>query len=150
MNPAKLLHTAHSLTELFLLFLLFLLTRVSLKLRTISLRLGAASLTCGCNARLCALEVLANSISISQRGKQMLMKLGGSSLLVEILLVATEGSAGEEKVSERAFWKTSVLAMNQHPRNGYRHNIMATSTSKLTIFPPIRLARAAAAPREAA
>jgi len=26
-----------------------------------------------------------------------------------------------KQVSERAFWKTSILAMNQHPRNGYRH-----------------------------
>jgi len=23
--------------------------------------------------------------------------------------------------SSLAFWKTSILAMNQHPRNGYRH-----------------------------
>ena len=34
--------------------------------------------------------------------------------------------------------KTRILAMNQHPRNGYRHNIMATSTTVLNehyIFP---------------
>jgi len=36
--------------------------------------------------------------------------------------------------SERALTKTSILAMNHHPRNGYRHNIMATSTSKLTLY----------------
>ena len=28
--------------------------------------------------------------------------------------------------------KTRILAMNQHPRNGYRHNIVATSTIELT------------------
>ena len=27
-----------------------------------------------------------------------------------------------QKVSERALRRTSILAMNQHPRNGYRHN----------------------------
>jgi len=35
-----------------------------------------------------------------------------------------------------ALMKTSILAMNQHPRNGYRHNIMATSTKRTH---PIRI-----------
>ena len=43
--------------------------------------------------------------------------------------------------SDRALRKTRILAMNHHPRNGYRHNIMATSTAKLTLFHSIRLAR---------
>ena len=43
--------------------------------------------------------------------------------------------------SELALWKTSILAMNQHPRNGYRHYITATSTTKLTLFHSIFLAR---------
>ena len=46
---------------------------------------------------------------------------------VKKMKVGTEKSFEEElrrreKVSERALVKTSILAMNQHPRNGLRQN----------------------------
>jgi len=55
---------------------------------------------------------------------------------VGALLQMQEQRLAAQSAGERASFEEDeyLLAINQHPRNGYRHNIMATSTNKLTLY----------------
>jgi len=72
----------------------------------------------------------AREIYTANEAKQTKLSQTLSKIEGKFEMVTAEIKVSER--SERALMKTSILAMNQHPRNEMPTDIMATSTTKLT------------------